>query len=730
MQKQVGFQAKGLMAAGGLALIAGLAGQAVAQDSPPTPAAAKEELGAAEIVVVGEGARRLSTPGSSAVITEEDLVRTRAFTVNDALRQAPGLYPRDEEGLGLRPNIGVRGLSPTRSSKVLQLEDGVPLAYAPYGDNASYSHPPFRRFVRIETLKGASQIRFGPNTVGGVINYITPKAPDDFEGAIFAAGGARGYGEVDAKAGGPLIGGLNWIAHANATTFNGVRDNNDLNTDDLWLKIEGDLAPSHTIALRFGRASEDSQVTYSGLTTAEFNANPRQNPFANDRFTLERVTGAATHGWRMNDALTLTTTAYGLWFDRDWWRQSSNSGQRPNDASDPTCGGLANLLTTCGNEGRLREYNTYGVETRLLWDGELFGAKSEIEAGLRRHWERQIRLQVNGDSPRARTAGTSVNGGLRENNLRYANAWAGHLAARMEFGALTLSPGVRFESVDYERVNRLTGARGETDLQETIPGVGFSYALTPTAFLYGGVHRGFAPPRVEDVVTNAGGVVDLAPEESTNIELGLRGEPLKGVTADVALFRMAFDNQIVPASVAGGVGASLTNGGETRHQGLEASLRGSLKDMGRMTTDDVFFRAALTYLGEAKFVGRRTSNITGFTTVSVSGNRLPYAPEWIASAALGYAWGERADMQLEVQYTGDQYTDDLNTRAPTADGQRGLIPAATILNVTANVQPFEKGPRLFVTVKNLADELVIVDRSRGALPGAPRMVQVGFSQSF
>ena len=73
---------------------------------------------------------------------------TRVLTTAEVLRKAPGVHVREEEGFGLRPNIGVRGLSPTRSSRVLLLEDGIPLAYAPYGDNAAYYHPPIERFLR------------------------------------------------------------------------------------------------------------------------------------------------------------------------------------------------------------------------------------------------------------------------------------------------------------------------------------------------------------------------------------------------------------------------------------------------------------------------------------------------------------------------------------------------------------------------------------------------------
>ena len=694
-----------------------------------------------EIVVVGQRQNLMHIPGSGATIEAEDLEAARVLTVNEALRQVAGVFPRDEEGLGLRPNIGIRGLAPTRSTKTLLLEDGLPLTYGPYGDNATYSHPPVRRFERIEVLKGASQIRFGPNTVGGVVNYVTPRAPSAFEALIMAAGGANGYGEIDARIGGEVLG-TRMLAHGNYTQFDGVRANHALQFDDLYFKAERDFGPDHDLTLRVGAASEDSQVSYSGLTAAEYAADPYGNPFPNDRFDTQRYTASATHGWQISDALTLTNSAYWIYFNRDWWRQSSNSGQRPNDSSDPVCASMTNLNTTCGTEGRLREYHVYGMETRLGWNGELFGAPAQIETGLRYHAELQNRQQVNADTPSGRTPGVGVNGGVVEINRRAAEAWSGFVTASMAFGPLTLQPGVRVESISYERLNRLTGQSGETDLTEVIPGIGLTYDIADDLVAYAGVHRGFAPPRVEDVVSNGGGVTELDAEKSVNWELGLRGEPRAGVRFDVTAFRMDFGNQIVPASVAGGVGAALTSAGETRHAGLEGSLNVSLRDMGVLERDDVFFRTALTYVAEAEFVGTRFSNISGFncagivppvaglTCVSVSGNRLPYAPEWVASAAIGYARGEWFSTQLEVQHTGEMYGDDLNTVAQSANGQRGLIDSATIVNWAANFTPTGSPATFFVTVKNVFDETYIVDRARGILPGAPRLTQAGVSLRF
>jgi Fe(3+) dicitrate transport protein len=81
-----------------------------------------------DVIVIGERQNLLTIPGSGATIEAEDLERSRPLTINDALRQIPGVFPRDEEGMGLRPNIGILGLNPTRSTKVLLLEDGIPLA--------------------------------------------------------------------------------------------------------------------------------------------------------------------------------------------------------------------------------------------------------------------------------------------------------------------------------------------------------------------------------------------------------------------------------------------------------------------------------------------------------------------------------------------------------------------------------------------------------------------------
>lgn len=690
-----------------------------------------------DVVVIGQRKNLLRIPGSGATIEADQLERSRVFTVNEALRSVPGAYPRDEEGMGMRPNIGFRGMNPTRSTKVLLLEDGIPLAFAPYGDNATYFHPPVERYSRIEVLKGASQVRFGPHTVGGVVNYITPKAPDTFGGQATIAAGNRDYFELDASIGGPILGGRG-LAHAQMKESDGARDNTRIRMNDVAMKVEWDIADDQALTARVSRYSEDSKITYSGLRRAEFWANPYANPFKNDRFEAERYGGALSHALFIDDATTLKTTLYGSYFTRDWWRQSSNSNQRPNDSADPACGGMANLSTTCGNEGRLRDYIAAGVESRLAFEHSLFGLPTRTETGLRYHVEDQHRRQWNGTTPSARLPGLVV-----EDNDRNIYATSGFLTTEIDLGGFLIEPGVRFEHIEFERRNRLNGAEGEAELDVVIPGLGLVYELTDKAVVYAGVHKGFSPPRVEDVISNTtGATVDLDEESSVNWELGIRGDLAKGIYGDFTYFRMDFTNQIIPASVAGGTGATLTSAGETLHEGLELLLRGSARDAGLLAEDDIYVRTAATYVPTADFKGRRFSTVPGFNCAGIvppvegptcdliTGNRLPYAPEWLLSAAVGYEWNELASFEVEAQYTGAMYTDDRETIPVSDDGQRGRIKSALVWNATLNVDIPDTPLTAYVTVKNVFDEVYVVDQTRGMLPGAPRMVQAGISVKF
>jgi Fe(3+) dicitrate transport protein len=671
------------------------------------------------VVSGAEAARRI--PGTIDVLDLALLENSRITSTAEVLRKAPGIHVRDEEGFGLRPNIGVRGLNPTRSSRVLLLEDGIPLTYAPYGDNAAYYHPPVERFERVELLKGSGQIAYGPMTVGGVINYVTPAPPGRPRGTFLLSGGDRGY--LNAQGGwGTTLGRTGVQIDFLRKQGDGARENISSELNDLTAKVVSRLSDRHVLTLRGSYFGEDSNITYSGLRQDEYLADPRQNPFRNDFFFIDRYGTSLTHTFTISPSLVATTNLYQSNFRRHWWRQSSNSAQRPNDAGDPACGGMANLNTTCGNEGRLRQYSVWGVEPRVRALAHFGAVASELDLGFRAHFEDQERRQENGATPTART------GTLVENNERRNQAYAGFVQNRFVAGPWSITPGVRVERVLYDRTNRLASVGGETELTEVIPGIGAAFSRDPRHTIFAGLHRGFTPPRTEDIISNTtGGAIELDPERSWNYELGVRSHPAAGLQIEGSFFRMDYENQIIPATLAGGVGSTLTNGGETLNQGIELSVRGdSAAWLG--TLHNVYVRAAYTWLPVARFEGTRFSSVSGFGAVSISGNRLPYAPEHLLTTGIGYTHARGWDVNAEAVFISHQFGDDLNTVTPSPDGQRGSLPGYTLWNAAVNY-PI-RSVTAFAAVKNLFDRTEIVDRSRGILPTMPRTVQVGLKLKF
>jgi Fe(3+) dicitrate transport protein len=682
-----------------------------------------------ELVVTAPriGAAANTIPGSLSILDAGMLESSRVFTTSEALRKVAGVNVRDEEGFGLRPNIGIRGVNPSRSSKVLLLEDGIPLSYAPYGDNASYYHPPIERFDGVEVLKGAGQILYGPATVSGVVNYLTPLPPDSASGTVTLIGGNRDYLNGHLSWGGTW-GGTGLMFDLTRKQGEGARENQRFGLSDVNVKMIRTVTPRQSLTIRGNYYGEDSNVSYSGLTEEEYQHNPRYNPFRNDFFYGDRLGASATHSIFVSDRAAITTNLYGSFFRRHWWRQASNSNERPNDFLNPACGGMQNLSTTCGNQGRLRRYLTWGIQPHARLSHGLLGIKNESDFGFRIHFEDQDRRQENGTSPMART------GILVEDNLRDNHAYSMFLQNRFALSRFAFTPGVRVERINYQRTNRLandgSGVSGRTDLTQTVPGLGIAYSVARDLTVFGGIHRGFAPPRTEDIINNAtGGTVDLDPELSWNYELGLRGRPHPAAGIEATIFRLDYENQVVPATVAGGVGALLTNGGQTLHQGFECSGR---LDLGTAlaTRQNLYFRSAYTYLPTARFTGPRFSAVAGFSEISVTGNRLPYAPRHLLTTTVGYLHPRGLDALIENLYIGEQYGDDLNTVAPTPSGQRGLIPAQTTWNATVSYKLEPLSSTFFVSVKNLFDRIFIVDRVRGILPSSPRLIQAGLKVQF
>src|SRR5688572_29983285 len=159
-----------------------------ATEAPPAPEAAPEAAAPpTEVTIVGTSVAK--TAGSAHIVKKRDLERSEYDDAGAILQQVPGVYVRQEDGIGLRPNVGIRGANPDRSKKLTLMEDGILFGPAPYSAPAAYYFPLMTRMTYVRVMKGPSALAYGPHTVGGAIDFVSRPIPEQASGAIDVAVG-------------------------------------------------------------------------------------------------------------------------------------------------------------------------------------------------------------------------------------------------------------------------------------------------------------------------------------------------------------------------------------------------------------------------------------------------------------------------------------------------------------------------------------------------------------
>jgi Fe(3+) dicitrate transport protein len=701
-----------------------------------------------EILVTG-GAENIHTlAGSASMLDEGQIQAFDSVDINNLLRQVPGVYLRVEDGYGLRPNIGLRGATAERSQKITLMEDGVLIAPAPYSAPAAYYMPNVNRMDSIEVFKGPSAIKYGPHTVGGALNLVTPPIPEFASGKLEAVLGTDNYqkyrvfyGETRGQWGYQFdglrysSGGFKELDSGGDTGF----ARNDLNAKFQW-SSDNNAAIPQTVQLKLGYADENSDETYLGLTDEDFEEKSNRRYVASelDDFESQHYQAQLFHYAKLSEDWQINTRIYYNQFERDWFKFDGFIDDRaPAPAvvlanSDIYVREIALLRgerDSVGSERDTldvtdfkREYGSSGIEARIKHQRLITGISHNFEAGLRYHYDYVEREQ---DQRGYLMRGSQLISDGIVRPLTLSNEWdtkaiAGFVADRMEYADWTFDLGLRYEYIEGQADDLLSGGTIKNDQDIWLPGLGIVYQLNESWGLLAGVNKGFSP-------VGPGASANVNPEESINYEYGVRYTSPE-LTAEVIGFFSDYTNLLGRCRVSD---PSCTpgeefNGGDVEVAGVEMSGN-YVHSLGNGFTLPISL--VYTYT-ETAFQNTFFSNFSqwnpgffdGVSAPVLQGDELPYTPDHQARFQIGLD-GYKFSANLAVRYVSEMR--EVPGRGEYAQGES--TEAYTVVDVSAAYDLSDTLSLKFI-LENVADEEVIVSRRPfGARPNLTQQVKLGVS---
>jgi Fe(3+) dicitrate transport protein len=691
-------------------------------------------------------------PGSLHLITTKELKRFSYTDPLRTLRTVAGVNITEEDGFGLRPNIGLRGSGTERSSRITIMEDGVLIAPAPYTASSAYYFPSIARMSSVEILKGSSQIAFGPQTASGAINLISTQIPDVETASFSMSHGSFKNRYVHMYVGNSVTsskGTFGYLIEFLEIGSDGFKtlDNDDptgfIKSDRLAkLKWSSPVSASvqQSLQLKLADVTETSHETYLGLSEEDFAITPnrRYAASAQDVMNTNQTQAVLTHTVAPSKRLEIKTDIYRTTFHRNWYkldRAVDSTGttialgeilNSPDDFSE----GYSYLTgsSTIGSAGldvkaNNRNYFAEGIQSRLIYTFGKAEVKNRIIFGSRFHRDLVDRFQwrdrYSMDNGTMELVTPGIHG-TAGNRVESASALANYLRATLHFGDFTLTPGLRHENISFERYDY-----GSSDLERLgngdyrvnsvsvlLPGVGLNYQISSALDVFTGVHRGFIPP---------GSKPETEPELSINSELGVRFSH-RNVSAQMVIFSNNYSNLLgADLNASGGTGSGdLFNGGSAMANGLEFEL--SVDPLSGLPLDHFSMpvRIAYTYT-DATFTNAFDSDFGAWGDVEV-GDALPYlAPH---------------QLSLVTSLEHEKFAIDISGRYTSA--MRTIAGQGVILlsESTDESLIFDTGIRYEVSnhlnvnlgVTNLLDRTyAVARRPYGLRPNMPRALRIGVS---
>ncbi|MCW1883196.1 TonB-dependent receptor [Luteolibacter flavescens] len=710
-------------------------------DKPVTPSTATTSPTLLEpLTVVGSTEQAWTLSGSAAYIGADEF-RERGYTnFSKVVAKTPGIYVRDEDSYGNFLNISIRGVDGNRSNKVTLMEDGILTAPSPYSNPSAYYSPKVGRMAGVEILKGSSQVKYGPQTTGGVVNFLSTPIPEG-DGPRFFSRNTFGTDNtffnhmwsgdtVETESG--RFGYLLELHHQSSDGFreldgSGATAGMDLLEPMLKFFWEPNTALKQRFEVKVGYTDFDMDDSYPGVTEQDLRANYDRRYAGNAFDTFDSDATRSYFKWiaEPSDSLRLESALYYNEFNRAFFRLN-DVRLGANDAigggtNIPIASALLNPAALAVLQGygdgtirrlsNIRFHESYGWQNQANIRFETGSLEHDLALGARVHYDsvtgegQDVRLRSNGNGgfyEVSRAAGRTPNA------LEETTAIATFIEDEIKLGQLTIRPGFRYEFIDWENTTP-AGVSRSGDEHLVMGGVGLNYLLDDCNSIFAGIYRGSSPPNTAGYMSGADA------ETSLGYEIGYRHQQ-EAFRAEVVGFYTAFDDLITPQiGVSTGNVLPDQNVGEATSYGLETLVEYDAGEAaGWGFGVPVYASATYTHARFDVPAGQRLTG--GLFAGAVDDNEIPYIPEWRLAVGVGIT-GEKWAVNLDASYMSSTWGTGWNGTTPTGipSAVNGKIDSLVLVDLTGHYR-VNDNLKLVGGVQNLFDERGLVSRH----PQGPR----------
>lgn len=655
-------------------------------------------------------------------------------TIRQVLAKVPGIHIWESDPSGIQIGIAARGLSPNRSWEFNVRQNGYDIAADPYGYPEAYYNPQLQAVQRIEVVRGAGSLQYGPQ-FGGLVNYILRNGSEinkkfEFEtqqtigsNALFNSYNAIG-GKTD------KVHYYSFFDHRNG---NGWRENSRYFTNAGFGTVTYYLAPKFSLSAEIMHSHIRSQQP-GGLTDAQVKQDAKQSFRSRNWFDIKWTTPALIANYQINDKTRWNTKLFATIGDRN----------SVGFLQSITVKDTINAVTRDYNnrEVLIDNYRNYGLESRFITDYDLGGMNHTLSTGIRLYTGATHRRSgIKG------TTGTNYSMAIEGAFLRDIEFDSKNAAAFVEnvfrLGEkFILIPGIRYEWLEGAAFGINNTVNGipqylqnlKRDRSFLLAGIGAEYHIKTTEF-YANWAQAYRPiqfanlqaPPTTDVVDPA-----LKDAKGYNIDLGYRGRVQNYLQFDVSGFYLQYNNRVGTVTVVNPVGTTpasyrlITNVGASTSKGFEGYIEfNPVRAFSQSQDTDLILFGSYSYT-DARYSSDHKEAAT-------KGNKLENAPMNIFRGGISAGY-KTVLLTGQLSYVGETYSDANNTVAPSANGNTGLIPSYTVVDLTATYK-FSKALNIKAGVNNLTDERYFTRRAGGypgpgALPADGRTFFVSVGAKF